>query len=291
MAEEQDQEVTNEDIIADVEAALVAVEEPEITEEPAEIEPEPEEAPEEVPEAKQKALDSGWSDKDQFTGDPDTWVDYEEFNRRTPLFERIHDQGRVIKDLNKKLDAVIKWNKTVESKTREKVLSELKAEQRKAVEDGDTERYDEVEQQIDDLSKEEGLEIQEEQEETKPDLPEIPDCVQQFADRNEWFEKDQQMTRYMLSTVESLKSADPNLSLDDAIAQAETEVKELFASRLNPTNPKKDKPSTVMGKSQEKRPSKITSIKSLPREAQEVWHALKGSMTEEEYIKQYEAMQ
>ena len=44
-----------------------------------------------------EARESGWVPKEEFTGDPKTWVDAAEFVRRGPLFKKIDTQSREIK--------------------------------------------------------------------------------------------------------------------------------------------------------------------------------------------------
>lgn len=239
----------------------------EVTEEVEALEYDPEEA---------KARENGWKPKDEYEGDG--WVSAGEFNRRAELFEKMSSQNKVIKSLNKKLDALVKHNQTLEQRTREKVIAELEQRRRDAVAYGDTRAFDDAEKQLDEIRKEEStLKIEDE-----PQAPEVPPVVREFADRNKWFESDKEMTDYMVFKTQSLV-ANQGLALDEAIKSAEQEVKKVFAHKFR--NPNKDKPSAVMPGSQQKIPGR-KSMDSLTPEQKQVWHSLKGVMSEKEFLDQ-----
>lgn len=287
MSEESD--VGLDDIYASINEAIDQadidedVQEEDIQDEDNEIEQEDRQDDDpEISEAKEVAKKSGWVPKEEYKGDPRSWVDYEEFNRRAPLFEKISAQNKQLKSLEKKLEALANHTKTVEQKTREKVIAELKAEQRRAVADGDTDAYDEVEEKLKAVESEDLPEFEEE-EKSQPD---IPPAVKAFAERNDWFEKDQKMTRYMLAAVEDLVRT-RKLTLDEAIEMAETEVKQVFAAKFK--NPKKDKPAAVMSGNRDQR-ARSKSMSDLTQEQKQVWYSLKGVMTEEEFLNQLESI-
>jgi hypothetical protein len=109
-----------------------------------------EEDPEEA-----KARENGWRPKEEFEGGDDSkWIDAGEFNRRSGLFEKIGSQNKVIKSLNKKLDALIKHNQTIAEKTREKTITEIEVKRREAVEIGDTEAFDAAEKELEQAKEE-----------------------------------------------------------------------------------------------------------------------------------------
>lgn len=238
------------------------------TEESEGLEYDPEEA---------KARENGWKPKEEYDGDG--WVSAGEFNRRAELFEKMSSQNKVIKSLNKKLDALVKHNQTLEQRTREKVIAELEQKRRDAVAYGDTAAFDDVERRLDEIRKEESaLNIEEEASAQN----EVPPVVREFADRNKWFESDKEMTDYMVFKTQSLV-ANQGLSLDSAIESAEKEVKKVFAHKFR--NPNKDKPSAVMPGSQQKVMGR-KSMDSLTPEQKQVWHSLKGVMSEKEFLDQ-----
>lgn len=238
-----------------------------------------EEAPQVGPE-EQKARDKGWRPKEDWEGDPEGWITAGEFNRRTELFDKIGSQSKTIKDMQKKMDALVNHNKNLETRTREKVLAELQAERKEAVKVGDTERFDEVEKQIDEVKKQESAF----EERPEPQAPEIPQPIKEFASRNDsWFEKDKEMTDFMVFKMQ--QGVNSGLSMKQALTAAEKSVRDTYSSKFE--NPKKNDPPSVMGGSREKRPSKL-SMSNLTPEQKNVWHSLKGAMTEKEFLEQLE---
>lgn len=233
------------------------------------------EAPTEISSEEEKARENGWKPKDEYDGDG--WVDAGEFNRRAELFDKMSSQNKVIKSLNKKLDALVKHNQNLEQRTREKVIAELEQKRREAVSYGDTAAFDDAERQLNEVrSEESALNVD--------DAPaqEIPTAVAEFAARNKWFESDKEMTDYMLFKTQSLV-ANSGMSLDAAISTAEQDVKKLFAHKFK--NPNKARPSSAMSGSQQRAPAQ-KSMSSLTPEQKQVWHSLKGVMSEKEFLEQ-----
>lgn len=236
------------------------------------------------PSDEDKARDKGWRPKEEFSGNEKDWVDAPEFNRRTDLFEKIGTQNKTIKSLSKKVEALVNHVQSVESKTRDKVVAELKAKQKQAVEYGDTEAYEQAEQALEEATKQEEISIEEEAAPTEP--PEVPQFLRDFATKNAWFEKDKEMTDYMVYQTQQIVSSEGK-SLPEALVIAEKSVKSTFSHKFK--NPNKSKPATVMSGSNEARPAKA-SMSRLTSEQKTVWHALKGTMTEQEFLNQLEEL-
>jgi len=240
------------------------------------------------PSAEELARQSGWVPKDDYRGNANTWVDCDEFNRRAPLFEKINEKNKQIDKLNHRLDLVVDHMKNVEQSTRDKTIQELKEQQRQTVEDGDADAYDKLGETIEEIEKQEEPNIDKDDTAAKPsdDSPanQAPPAVKAFAARNDWFEKDAKMTRYMLAATEDMVRT-RGLNLDEAIDLAEAEVKQVFAAKFK--NPNKDRPSSVLSGNRETRP-KGKAISDLTSEQKTVWYSLKGTMSEEEFLSQLE---
>lgn len=103
----------------------------------------------------QKALDNGWRPEDEWDGDPDTWVDYKTFNLKGDLIGQVTAQRRRAeaiersqKETQQKLQQMIELNKRLLKSDVEKAKKELKSEKRQAMEEGDYDRVDEIEDRI-----------------------------------------------------------------------------------------------------------------------------------------------
>lgn len=147
----------------------------------------PEAPTEEVKEAdpvETSARAQGWKPKKEFTGDPALWVDAKEFIGRAPLFEKIKDQSKVLKKMEKTVDAMAK-HLTANVQYGVKVeLAKLKAAKREAIEGGDVAKVEAIDKQIDETKA------------TKADIPTAPDMsasVKEWGEKNEWFFKDEDL--------------------------------------------------------------------------------------------------
>ena len=233
------------------------------------------------------AREKGWRPKEEFTGDEKHWVSAREFNNRTELFDKLSDRNKTIKSLNKKIDALIKHNQGLEEATRKKTLSELDEKRREAVQYGDTDAFDAAEKQIKEVeSQESTLKVESEDSESggQQESVEIPQTIKDFAERNvSWFEKNKEMTDFAVFKVQQLVNS--GTDMDQALIEAEKEVKKIYANKFR--NPKKDKPSDVTPGTKIKIKPKLT-MSSITSEQRSVWHTLKNSMTEEQFLEQLE---
>lgn len=238
--------------------------------------------------AEQKAVARGWQPKELFKGDPEEWVDAAEFNRRQPLFEKIGAQSKEVKDLRKKLDAVVKYTAAQEQKIREKVIAEFEAKKREAVKFGDVDAYEAADQELKKVAAEEAPKFDEEEEAPAvPQAPPLPDYVQKFAKENPWFETDIDMQAVMVRRHEMLVIN--GMGPEQAIGEALKHVKTTFPAKF--ANPNKNKPSPVMSGNRDARPASTPkrSIASLSHDERLVWHSVKGMMSEKQFLESLEA--
>ena len=91
----------------------------------------------------------GWAPKDTWRGDPDRWIEADEFlkrgEERLPILqERLRKQDETIANLQGSMRDVIKTQGDFERQTRADVEKEFEERKRAAVEEADTEAYDAV---------------------------------------------------------------------------------------------------------------------------------------------------
>jgi hypothetical protein len=237
--------------------------------------------------AEQKAVARGWQPKELFKGDPEEWVDAAEFNRRQPLFEKIGAQSKEVKDLRKKLDAVVKYTAAQEQKIREKVIAEFEAKKREAVKFGDVDAYEAADQELKKVAAEEAPKFDEEEEAQPAQAQQLPDYVQKFAKENPWFETDIDMQAVMVRRHEMLVIN--GMGPEQAIGEALKHVKSTFPNKF--ANPNKSKPPSVMSGNRDARPASTPkrSIANLSHDERLVWHSVKGMMTEQKFLESLEA--
>lgn len=259
-----------QDIDAEIKSALAGV-----IDEPAEIQQEPEETPESI------ARSQGWRPKEEFEGDKSKWVPADEFVRRKPLFDKIHEQTRLNKDLQEALKHQAETLKRIEERTRreeqekyERKLDELQRAKKEAFQSGDEEAFERAEQQIEKVK---ASQVEESKPQTVPD--DRAQVVESWVSKNQWFNTDPALKKYMIAAQN--ENLAKGMSLEEALRESEREVKAEFAHKFQ--NPNKEKPSPVIASNPE---PKKASIDALPSEFRGVFRTLSRltGITLDEYI-------
>lgn len=140
-AEVAENEVELPDLLAEAEQPEQPEQPEPVTEEVTENEPE-------VDPIAEKAMKMGWRPKDQFSGDPDTWVDAAEFVRREPLFEQIRKYKKKVEDAERNVRKLAEHNSKVEKVAFERAIETLKKQKVDALESGDHRRVVEIDDEI-----------------------------------------------------------------------------------------------------------------------------------------------
>jgi len=111
-----------------------------------------------VSSVEEQAREQGWRPKDEFDGDPDSWVDAKEFLFRGELMGRIQSQGKYIKSQDRKLAEMQEGlrqlgehNARIAEREYEKAIKSLREEKRRAIEDGDGATVVSIDEKIDEL--------------------------------------------------------------------------------------------------------------------------------------------
>lgn len=156
----------------------------------------PEETKKEQPQLspiEEQALSMGWRPRTEFDGSDDEFVDAKEFVRRKPLFDRLDQQGKQLKNVTKALDQLKGHYSKMREVEFQRALTELKSARRQALSDSDGERFEVLDDRIKEVEKEaEKLTREAEVPTNAPDPAEF----QQWHSRNGWYQKDEAMTAF-----------------------------------------------------------------------------------------------
>lgn len=228
------------------------------------------------------ARQSGWKPKEEWNGEGE-WIEAAEFNRRGPLFDTIGKLKDEIRDYKKSADALIEHNKRLqdhakqaEDRGKEKAVKELERKRMEAVQDGDVELFQEIDEEIKEYSKQP-------EEEAKGH---IDPSITEWISKNDWFEKDEAMTSYMIHKQNEYLNK--GLSIPDALKRSEDAVRSEFSHKFE--NPNKQKSSPVMGKQEQQ--GKSYTLNDLPSDFRPVYQAIarKMDMPLNEYVQQLKDM-
>jgi hypothetical protein len=186
----------------------------------------------------QQALEHGWQTEENFKADPKNegkkWRPAEDFMDRQSLFDKIESQNKQIRDLKKGVDSLTKHNLTIEQATYERARKELQAERKKALDDGDLVKAEELRDRIDEV-KEKQLEAKQTPQSTGE--VEHPSFTQ-FKQANSWYNKDVKLTAWADGFGALL--ARQGKSADEVLAEVHKVAREEFPEKFTNRNPNKD---------------------------------------------------
>lgn len=149
--------------------------------------------PPKVSETEAQARSAGWRPKEEYQGDPEKWVDAGEFVRRGQLFDKINHQHREIRELRKAVEGLVDHNRKIEETTKTRLISELKAAKKLALDEGDTAAAVEIDERIYDAK----VELKEAKAQTTAQAAQdIDPAYWDFTQSNPWYTKDRAMTAF-----------------------------------------------------------------------------------------------
>lgn len=234
----------------------------------------------------ERASQHGWVSEEEWIEqgkDPDEWVDAKTFNMRGEFFDKIHKQKREIDDMRKALDDL----KTLQQKTaeieREKVLRELKAAKKAAVEAGDGDAVVELDDRIDEVKAYVVPDATREQLERAQ--REAQDRFVQWKAENDWYDTDPELAEY--ADFIGMKMQQEGKTPDEIFETVGKKVKQQFKHKFD--NPRRSE-AAVASTTGRKSSSRGPKIKwsDLPEDYQKAGNNfVKTGVYEsrEEYIK------
>lgn len=141
----------------------------------------------------EKALEMGWKPRTEFDGSDDEFIDAKEFVRRKPLFDRLEQQSKQLKNVNKTLEQLKGHYSKIREVEFNRALAELKAARTQAITDSDGSRFEAIDDRIKEVEKEAAKVLQEEQTHIDPPNPAEFD---NWRSKNSWYQKDEAMTAF-----------------------------------------------------------------------------------------------
>ena len=232
----------------------------------------------------EQAKEQGWRPKDEYEGDPDKWRPAKEFVERGELFGKIDSVSKELKETRKAMKMLQEHHAKLKETEYKNALNELKALQKKHLEEGNSDGYLEASELLTDLKTE-----QKAREVVTQNTPAAPDP--RFVARvgeNKWYEKDRELREYADTLGAGYAQRNPNLDPEDVLEYVTAQVKTRFKDKF--TNPNRTKPSAVEGASA---PSASTkSSFEMTDEERRVMNTFIRSnvMTKDEYIKELKLM-
>lgn len=224
------------------------------------------------------AKNQGWAPKDRWKGDPNDWVDADEFLERGArhnniLRERNEQLLSELQSTREELRSSVrefgKATRAAEERAHQRAMTELNQREQTAFENGDTQEWSNVRAEREQLEKEriKAEQIQSTQESSKPDPDNDPAYTTWLAENN-WYNQDVEATFYANEAAKIIGNRYPRGQLPprafyDEITQ---EVKRKYPDKFR--NVARDAPNQVQGGSQGGgRRKRGKSYNDLPPEA------------------------
>ncbi len=184
-------------------------------------------------EIEQRALEMGWRPKEEFDGNEDDFIDAKEFVRRKPLFDKIDHLSRQHKATMQALNDLKTHYTKVKETEYNRALADLKKERREALREGDADRFEELDDEIDRI--EEAAKEIKVVAETHQEPITHPEFVS-WLSRNPWYNTTAHM-RVFADDV-GTRLAAQGLEPAEVLKKVEKAVREEFPNKFR--NPNKD---------------------------------------------------
>lgn len=243
-----------------------------------------------------KAAEQGWTPEDQWHGDPDKWVNAEEFLNRGEkhngiLRERNEKLIAEVSALKQELRDSVKQfgeaTRQAETRAYNKAMKTLKQQQLEAVQNGDTEMWAELEDEKTSLQTEYNKANQPQQQQYNPDTD--PHFIS-WHSNNQWYNDDLDMTVYANQIAPIVANKVGNNSSPEFYNAISNEIRKKYPDKFRNVN--RDRPSPVQGAAQEGgKPNnrKGKGYNDLPEEAKKACDRFvkQNVMTQDEYLAEY----
>lgn len=244
-------------------------------------------------EREQQAASFGWKPKDEWVengGDPEDWRPAKDFLERGEMIGKIRSLTKETQDVQKALRHVAEQNKKIYETGYKQAVTDLTAQRREALAEGDLVRADEISEKLD-AAKEELKKVQAPEVQNKGIDPEFYTWVE----GNKWY-NDPVMKKFadaLAIEYVNINNGQPTAAeTRDFVAKT---VKKEFAHRFNAQKPAAAPSPDGNGReasgTKSQGTSRLSKIESeMPEEHRQIMKTMlktvKG-MTKEEYLKQY----
>jgi CRISPR/Cas system CSM-associated protein Csm2 small subunit len=230
------------------------------------------------------AREQGWTPKEQFRGDPNDWIDADEYVKRGDpryLRKQLGQTERQLRKLEQQRTADqtafeqrLTKMETLNKVQRRKMYAEIESTRRAAAAVGDMEEYDrqnEMEQQLYQAEQEAGKATAKEEPETKAVKPH-PD-VEKWVSENLWFTKNKMLNRAAEGIHEQLMEDEPGLTIAENLAKTRAEVIKRFPEKFSKTPQAKNGHSAVESGARAAQAPKGKGFTDIPGEERKVMEA------------------
>lgn len=235
----------------------------------------------EVDEVEVKAKEMGWTSKEEFNGDPETFVEAKEFVERAPLYKALHQANRKIKKMQETLETFRDHYTKVEVAAKEKAIKELQDQLEVASEERDIKKALQIKDKI--------AAVQ-----TSSSSAEIKNTdFESWLEDNKWYNDDSTLKTFATGIGFGLSQEHPDWSPAKVYQEVSKITKESFPDKFG-VKKVASKVATNSKSTNGEGSKRTPSVRQLPEEARINYNRLvksdrntHGILTPEEFFKDY----
>ena len=243
----------------------------------------------------------GWVPEEEYTGNPSKWANAEAFlevhsRNNGALRKALAAQAKDLEELKNQMRGMDSAHKKIfeiqikkQKEEFDQQITFLKAQKREALRSGEHETAADIDEQIDSLR------------ERGPELPEAPQeppknglqpnwrenkILADWADRNVWFDKDEDMSAYAGAIGQKIRAENPTMPFTELLEEVTGKVRRAFPHKF-PGGRRNAVESGTPGETNAARTGK--SYEALPRDAKAACDeaVAEGNLTRKQWVELY----
>lgn len=176
--------------------------------------------------AEQKAWDDGWRPEDQFEGNPENWKTAGEYNLYGEMQTQVRDAKAETRRAQNEMDGRIANLNKLHTAQQEAAINDLKAQQRQAVEEADTAKYDKLQTQIENTAV------------VEPVASQVDSVIKDWNDANPWVNDGSDKAQDAQGWYQRA-AAQPGATAQSVLAYVDKRVAEVYPEQRQ-TNPRRE---------------------------------------------------
>lgn len=237
-----------------------------------------------------RARHMGWAPKEEFKGDPDKWVDADEFVKKGEnimpiLKERNRALEAKVSEMERTLNELREFHSKAEERAYKRALEDIKAKRKEAIANGDADAFEEAETQMEELRESRQKVVE------KPDKKAPSPEFVEWHSQNEWYGADQKATAYAESIAHFLMTENPRYAHDQKafLNAVKEEVAKKFPEKFG--NPRRSSGPSVEGDSKALGGKRGKTFNDLPADAKAQCARFERTIpgfTKEQYLKDFD---
>ena len=202
--------------------------------------------------AEEKAMSAGWRPEEEWTGDPDEWVDAKTFNRNGEFMSRIQKQSKELNNNRSEIEKLMacmkelgEHNKKIAEQEYKKAIEALKQEKVAALEEDNHSAVVDIDDKIDELKESKKIAdtaASEELHKGAEDVAPNPVFVE-WAGTNKWYQDDVLLRGAADAIGMEYADNNPGMPIDEVLSYVTKRMTKEFPDKFG--NQNQNKPGTV----------------------------------------------